>query len=209
MFPNLPAAMYFVDVVESTLPTGVTQTTVFTNVVDGADADTDTDDGDLGNKDQSQNGGYKITLDSGEENLTADFGYNYNPTGNVDNPTDSPVAALGDRVWIDSDGDGVQDPNEIGVSGVEVTLMGAGADGIFGTGDDVTLTTTTDENGNYIFDGLTPGAYMVTLTDDAGASHAILDGGQYDQTGDPDHFAANESTAPAGTANDNKATRPV
>ncbi|NJL77482.1 MAG: hypothetical protein HC892_23025, partial [Saprospiraceae bacterium] len=50
LFPNLPAAMYFVDVVESTLPTGVTQTTVFTNVIDGADADTDTDDGDLGNK---------------------------------------------------------------------------------------------------------------------------------------------------------------
>ncbi|NJO53021.1 MAG: hypothetical protein HC840_30595, partial [Leptolyngbyaceae cyanobacterium RM2_2_4] len=209
LFPNLPAAMYFVDVVESTLPTGVTQTTVFTNVVDGSDADTDTDDGDLGNKDQSQNGGYKITLDSGEENLTADFGYNYNPTGDVDNPTGSPVATLGDRVWIDSDGDGVQDPNEIGVSGVEVTLMGAGADGIFGNGDDVTATTTTDENGNYIFDGLTPGAYMVTLTDDAGASHDVLNTGNYDQTGDPDHFAANESTAPAGTANDNKATRPV
>jgi len=185
LFPDLPKGMYFVDVDETTIPTGMTQTTVFTNVVDGSDADTDNDDGDLGNKDHSGDG-YKNTLDLGEENLTADFGYNYNPTDDVDDGED--VAAIGDSVWIDSDGDGVQDPNEVGVEGVEVTLTGAGTDGIFGTPDDVTATTTTDENGYYLFDGLTPGAYMTEVTDDAGATYEVLNTTDYDQTGDPDDF---------------------
>ncbi|MEM6696951.1 MAG: SdrD B-like domain-containing protein, partial [Bacteroidota bacterium] len=185
LFPDLPQGMYFVKVDDSTIPTGMTQTTIFTNVVDGSDADTDPDDGDLGNKDQSGDG-YKITLDTGEENLTADFGYNYNPTDDVNDDED--LAAIGDRVWIDSDGDGVQDPNEIGVEGVEVTLTGAGDDGIFGTGDDVTATTTTDENGYYLFDDLVPGAYMTEVTDDAGATYEVLNTTNYDQTGDPDDF---------------------
>ena len=57
---------------------------------------------------------------TGEENLTADFGYNPNPTTDVDGGEN--LAALGDRIWIDSDGDGAQDPEEIGVAGVELTL---------------------------------------------------------------------------------------
>ena len=36
------------------------------------------------------------------------------------------------------------------------------------TWDEHLGTTTTDENGYYLFDGLTPGAYVVTVTDDAG-----------------------------------------
>jgi uncharacterized repeat protein (TIGR01451 family) len=155
LFPDLPAATYFVDVVEATLPAGLTQTTDFTNSTDN-DATTATGDGDFGNKDQSVGNGYQIALGLGEENLTADFGYNFNPTDDVNNPTGSPVAALGDRVWIDSDADGVQDVNEIGVSGVQLTLFTAGTDGLFGTGDDVNAgTTTTNANGFYLFDGLT------------------------------------------------------
>ena len=40
------------------------------------------------------------------------------------------------------------DAGEVGVAGATVKLIGAGADNAFGTGDDVTLaTTTTDANG--------------------------------------------------------------
>jgi hypothetical protein len=68
------------------------------------------------------------------------------------------LAALGDYVWEDSNHNGIQDSGELGIIGATVKLIGAGGDGIFGTGDDVTLaTTTTDANGLYHFTGLTPG----------------------------------------------------
>ncbi|MEM1326751.1 MAG: SdrD B-like domain-containing protein [Bacteroidota bacterium] len=201
LFNDLPSGDYFVDIDETSLPNGLTQTSIFTNNVDGDDADNVADDGDLGNQDHSGNG-YAITLDAGEENLTADFGYNFNPTNDVNDPTGSPTATLGDRIWVDSDGDGVQDPNEVGVSGVEVTLTGAGPDGIFGTPDDLILTTTTDENGYYIFNNLPPGAYVTEVTDDTGASHPIL-GGDFNQTGDPDDFGG------LAMMPDNRQTTPV
>ncbi|PHI21303.1 hypothetical protein CEQ90_02575 [Lewinellaceae bacterium SD302] len=209
LFPDLDAGDYFVDVDETTLPPGITQTTIFTNIVDSDDEDLETDDGDLGNKDHDADG-YLIVLDPGEENLTADFGYNFNPTDSVNNPMNSPTAALGDLVWIDSDGDGVKDPNEIGVSGVELTLTTPGPDGLLGTPDDGSQTTTTNENGFYLFDGLPPGAYTVEVTDDDNASHPVLDDAQYDQTADPDHFATSEADNPDDTVeDDDETTNPV
>ena len=154
--------------------------------------------GDFGNKDDA---GYRITLSPGEENLTADFGYNHNSDNQVNNNTGT--AAIGDRVWIDSDGDGAQDPNEIGVSGVVLTLYSdPDGDGVY---DNVVTTTTTDENGNYLFDGLTPDAYVVGVTNSASASHDILTTGTsgYTQTGDPDEFGT------TATAADNLTTNPV
>ncbi|MEM9886521.1 MAG: SdrD B-like domain-containing protein, partial [Bacteroidota bacterium] len=213
LFPNLPEGDYFVDVDETTLPnSALSQTTIFTNEIDADDDDIVEDDGDFGNKNHIDNG-YAITLDPGEENLTADFGYNYNPTVDVNDPTDamaSPLAALGDRVWIDSDSDGAQDLNEIGVSGVEITLTGAGLDGEFGTADDIMDVTTTDDNGYYLFDDLVPGAYMTEVTDDNGASHDILTPSDYEQTGDPDHFGISEAENPDDSVeDDNKQTKPI
>jgi protocatechuate 3,4-dioxygenase beta subunit len=90
-----------------------------------------------------------ITLAAGQTDLTIDAGLVIKQ------------ATLGDRVWSDTDRDGVQDAGENGVSGVKVTLTGAGADGSFGTADDTTAATTTDANGNYLFDHLNPGQYKV------------------------------------------------
>ena len=70
-------------------------------------------------------------------------------------------SSLGDRVWEDRDFDGVQDSNEAGVSGVKVTLYGAGKDGVFGNGDDITAVTTTNANGYYEFNNLDAGKYKV------------------------------------------------
>ncbi len=108
--------------------------------------------------------------------------------------------AIGDRIWVDTDGDGAQDPNEAGVFGVEVTLYhDPDGDGVY---DTVYGTTTTDANGNYIFTNLPPAAYVVTVTNDAGASHPVL-GADYNQTGDPDHFGT------SGINNDNTTTTPI
>ncbi|MEM9137768.1 MAG: SdrD B-like domain-containing protein, partial [Cyanobacteria bacterium P01_F01_bin.42] len=67
-------------------------------------------------------------------------------------------AGLGDFVFNDANENGVQDPTEDGVAGVEVTLIGGGADGVIGTGgDDTTAVTTTDQNGFYEFRNLNVG----------------------------------------------------
>ncbi|MCK5922096.1 MAG: hypothetical protein KAG66_14230, partial [Methylococcales bacterium] len=89
-----------------------------------------------------------ITLTPGEEHETADFGYT------------PPVGSIGDTVWIDSDGDGEQDPGEPGIPGITVELIDN--DG------NVLDTQTTDSNGHYLFTGLTEGVYTVRVTPPAG-----------------------------------------
>lgn len=199
LFTGLPAGTYSVKVLGSTIPAGMSQTTTYPNA--GAD---------FYNQDQSGTG-YPITLGSGENNLTADFGYNWNPTNAVDTGgAANTVAALGDRLWIDSNGNGRQDEGEAGVQGAVVELFGSpGPDGIWGNGDDVPYTAggytpqrTTDANGNYMFDNLPPGQYETRVVDTSTANYDV-NGGQYTQTGDPDHYGT------TGTVNDNQTTIPV
>ena len=65
-------------------------------------------------------------------------------------------AGLGDYVWEDTNGDGVQNTNESGLAGVLVTLLdGAGT---------LITTVVTDDNGYYTFMNLTPGSYRLTFT---------------------------------------------
>ncbi|MEJ8857682.1 SdrD B-like domain-containing protein [Variovorax robiniae] len=78
------------------------------------------------------------------------------------------AAALGDRVWLDANGNGQQDAGEVGVGGVLVTLNGAGADGVLGTADDTKAFTTTDNNGIYHFYGLNAGQYQVEFQQPGG-----------------------------------------
>ena len=64
---------------------------------------------------------------------------------------------VGNRIWTDTNGNGIQDAGETtaGVAtGTTVTLRSPGVDGIFGNGDDQTWTTTTDAAGNYYFSAL-------------------------------------------------------
>ena len=66
-------------------------------------------------------------------------------------------ATVGDRVWLDIDADGVFDPGETGIAGVEVTLKDQ-----FGTPLQVT---TTDSQGRYTFIDVAPGTgYFVEIT---------------------------------------------
>ena len=52
------------------------------------------------------------------------------------------AAAIGDRVWLDANGNGIQDTGEPGVGGVAVSLL---------NGTTVVATTTTDATGAYSF----------------------------------------------------------
>jgi len=73
------------------------------------------------------------------------------------------IGSLGDFVWHDLNGNGLQEPGEPGLDGVVVNLIWHGANGVFGDGDDVLLTTTTAGGGQYEFSGLPGGDYQVEV----------------------------------------------
>ena len=60
---------------------------------------------------------------------------------------------IGDRVWEDFNGDGIQDANEPGLSNVLVH--------VYATGDVLAATARTDETGWYFAQGMGPGSYTV------------------------------------------------
>ena len=77
-------------------------------------------------------------------------------TNLVVNPS-SASAEVGDRVWLDGDGDGVQDAGEPGIANVEVTLKNQ-----YGA---PLMTTITDSTGHYLFTGVEPDTgYYVEVT---------------------------------------------
>ena len=81
------------------------------------------------------------------------------------------TASIGDRVWYDTNGNGVQDKGEDGAACVTVKLYNAqGA---------VVATTTTDSCGNYIFTGLAPGNYYLGFVPPAGYGFTKADVGGY------------------------------
>ena len=153
LFSNLPTGTYTVAVIDATLPNG------------GAGLQTSP-----GTTDPTAS----IPLADGQIYLDADFGYRGASTAN---------AIVGDRVWSDPDGDGLQDPGEAGIGGVTVRLLSPGPDGVFGTGDDVVVaTTTTGPDGSYLFTGVVPGKYTVdvvtTTLPGGGAGYVLTSGPQ-------------------------------
>ena len=79
-------------------------------------------------------------------------------TATVDFP--SCFGAVGDFVFVDANGDGIQDPGEIGVGGVRVEL--------FNSNDVLVSITLTDSNGRYLFDEVLEGDYYVRFVNPEG-----------------------------------------
>jgi uncharacterized repeat protein (TIGR01451 family) len=76
-----------------------------------------------------------------------------NVTYDVGVRTPAPLLyAVGDKVWIDADKNGVQDATELPLKGITVDLVGTGK------------TTTTNDAGMYVFDALPAGAYEVKFS---------------------------------------------
>jgi len=77
-------------------------------------------------------------------------------TGGTDDPTPIDIIAggsIGDFVFFDTDGDGIQDPGEQGIPNVQIIL--------FDSNDNVVETTTSDSNGNYLFEEIPAGDYYL------------------------------------------------
>lgn len=149
LFDNLMPGSYAISVVA---PSGL----VFTSTDSGTD---DTKDSDVNAAGVSS----QVVLRSGDVNRTLDAGLNhYNPPPPV-------TYKIGDRAWIDTNANGVQDSGEAGLACVSVKLINVGADAALGTGDDrVVGTTTTDSYGKYLFSNLQPGNYVVQFTSHSG-----------------------------------------
>ena len=73
---------------------------------------------------------------------------------NVNAGLETPLAALGDYVWLDLNDNGLQTAGEPGVAGVTVDLLNA-------TGTSILATTTTNSSGLYNFTNLNAGVYEV------------------------------------------------
>ncbi|MGB1204481.1 MAG: SdrD B-like domain-containing protein [Chitinophagales bacterium] len=78
------------------------------------------------------------------------------------------TGSIGDFVWADTNGDGIQDVGEAGINGATVDVIWYGDDGVAGGGDDVTYTVTTANDGTndgaYLVENLPPGNYSVSVT---------------------------------------------
>ena len=108
-----------------------------------------------------------LVLAAGSDDLDQDFGY----VGG---------ASVGDTIWFDRNADGVIDADEYGIGGVDVDVIWAGPDGIFGNADDETFSTITDIDGNYLVANLPAGEYTVAV--DAGSLPAGM-APTYDEDG--------------------------
>ncbi|MEO0732263.1 MAG: SdrD B-like domain-containing protein, partial [Bacteroidota bacterium] len=86
------------------------------------------------------------------------------------------VMSLGNLVWVDSDNDGLRDnAGEPGLENVELKLYKV--ENMDGEPDDVdpVTSTTTDANGNYLFDDLQRGKFLVWVDSANFALGAVLD----------------------------------
>ena len=140
---------------------------VDTNTLEGSLSENLTYDPDSATNHQST-----VVLNAGESIRTLDFGYNWSLTNAVQ-------GAIGDRVWVDANRNGMQDAGEPGLVGVSLSLyIDANANGAFTT---QVASATTDASGKYIFPALNAGAYVVRVDTNT------LPAG-FTQTGDPDYF---------------------
>lgn len=138
LFPELPLAGY--SVVFSDIPEGYSLAKQDQGDDDAADSDAGTD-------------GSTAIVVLTEENpdvMTIDAGL-------VQNPVEEVLGSIGDRVWYDTNRNGIQDEGEESAQGVTVTLKDA-------EGNDVS-TTTTDAEGNYLFSDLVLADYSVVFSD--------------------------------------------
>lgn len=87
------------------------------------------------------------------------------------------LAAVGDKVFRDGNGNGIQDAGEPGVDGIIVELY---------TSDNTLISTTTTVDGMYLFDELQPGDYYVKFINPTGAGTCTIPNAGDDDTVDSD-----------------------
>ena len=144
MFSQLSAGEYYVQVV---LP----ENSAFT-IAHNGDEEIDSDI----TEDNGTGSTAEVLISSGVNIVDLDAGIIFNEI------------SVGDYVWLDVNGDNMQNDFEDGVNGIEIELYTAD-DVLVGT---TTTTTFNGEDGYYIFPGLSPGDYYIVV--DAGNEFSIV-----------------------------------
>lgn len=104
------------------------------------------------------------SLTSGETNLTFDAGI-------------YKLGSIGDKVWLDENGNGIQDTGEPGFENVQVVLQDCSGNNI--------ATQYTNPEGQYLFVNLKPGSYRIKFTAPANYSFTKENIGTDDKDSDP------------------------
>ncbi len=130
-FVNLPAGDYKV---QFDIPSAYSMTLKDVNL-DSTDSDADTTTGITG----------VYHLNAGGSNMTVDAGF-------------IALASIGDQIWMDTNGNGIQDAAE---TATPTLLEGLQVDLLDDTGSTTLATTFTDAAGYYLFNDLLPGKYTV------------------------------------------------
>jgi protocatechuate 3,4-dioxygenase beta subunit len=94
-------------------------------------------------------------------------------------------STIGDRVWEDGDGDGIQGAWEAGIPDVTVKLV---------SGSSVVATAVTETDGSYLFAGVAPGSYRIEFVPPPGRVFTVRDTGG-DDVADSDASPASGLTA--------------
>ena len=152
LFSNLPAGNYFVQIAPENFDTGG----ALTGYTQTPNAFPFGSDPQFVNRNRTTPAA--VTLLGGGQELRADFGY-----------VQPQLAAIGDTVWADLNNDGIWQPaNEPGIPGVVVNLYNdVNGNGQYDQGTDTPYaadpTQTTDAGGQYLFDNIPDGKYIVQI----------------------------------------------
>ncbi|MFM8387797.1 MAG: SdrD B-like domain-containing protein, partial [Actinomycetota bacterium] len=172
LFENLPVGQYIVSV--------ATPATLTPTIAGAGTTSTDSSTGSATST---------VLTTNGASDLTLDFGF-----------VDLPVT-VGSLVWVDKNGDGIQDLGEFGLAGVTLTISKVGGGTVTDVnGNPVTTTTTSDANGNYSFTGLAPGQYTVTVGTPPTGYVATVAGVGADRSVDSSTESATSSVLLGGTS---------
>ena len=114
-----------------------------------------------------------------DSDLTIDFGFVRTPM------------SLGNQVWLDTNNNGLRDGVDPAVPGVETALYrDVNANNVVDAGEDTGLRRTTDSSGQYLFDNLPPGSYIVAVSESNFATGAPLAGKVSSRSVAPNPLAA-------------------
>jgi len=212
-FDGLPAGDYIVRV---DAPIGTTSSTIDSfDQTDNDAPNTNTNHNDNGDGISSGTvSSAPVTLAAGSD-VTRPNNTVTDNTGTTHNPTLDfgfiPAFSLGNRVWFDTNNDGILDASEVGINGVALEVYEANASGnptgsALGTATTHANTDLGGGNGYYLFNPLPAGNYVVVVTASnfsgvlngywsTGASRADNGGLSETDSADPDNDADASSAA--------------
>jgi len=172
-FNVAPYTQYTITI--NSVPTGKTLTAANTDAISGSTLSNDAIN-DVRDSDATSVAGiptlYYTTGGPGMNNHGLDFGFTTIPTGTTVITNTPPTASLGNRIWLDTNKNGVADVGEQNVgAGIDVLLyQDNDGNGLFSAGDTLITNTQTNSSGYYTFTNLVPSTnnpttnYLVVIT---------------------------------------------